>query len=221
MKTVLIIGATRSLGASLAHQYASLPNHRVYATARYHAPTTNPHPHSLTYIPNIDITHENASRLISLQWAESSGTKIDLLIVCASYFHHETLETLNMEKEVQMYKTTAIGPLFLVRGLVESGLLTNGSRVVLVGSEMGSIGLRHESEIGQGGGGNYGGCGSKAALNMGGRLLSMDLKKAGIAVGIVHTGYLRVQKAGGDWEEGGADGEFSLSLDFSPQPVPI
>jgi len=205
MKTVLIVGANRGLGASLAHQYASLPNHRVYATARYHAPTTNPYPHSLTYIPNIDITHENTARLISLQWAESTGTKLDLLIVCASYFHAETLSTLNMDKEIQMYKTTSIGPIFLVKGLVDAGLLGNGSCVVLVGSEMGGLGLRHESDVGLGGGGNYGGCGSKAALHMGGRLLSMDLKKLGVAVGIVHTGYLRVEKEGGIWE--GGEGE--------------
>lgn len=50
-------------------------------------------------------------------------------------------------------------------------------------SESGSITLRHESE----GGGNYAHHASKSALNMVGKLLSLDLKEHGIAVGIVHV----------------------------------
>ena len=64
---------------------------------------------------------------------------------------------------------------------------------MLVGDESGSVGLRHES----GGGGDYGGRGSKAALNMVGKLLSIDLKERGIPVAVVHTGYLRKEYR--DW----------------------
>jgi len=46
-----------------------------------------------------------------------------------------------------------------------------GSRVFLISSESGSIGLRHAKE----GGGNYAHHASKAALNMVGKLLSLDL----------------------------------------------
>lgn len=53
----------------------------------------------------------------------------------------------------------------------------------MVSSESGSITLRHESE----GGGNYAHHASKSALNMVGKLLSLDLKEHGIAVGIVHV----------------------------------
>ena len=58
-----------------------------------------------------------------------------------------------------------------------------GGKVVLVSSESGSIGLRHASE----GGGNYAHHASKSALNMVGKLLSLDLRERGIAVAIVHV----------------------------------
>ena len=62
--------------------------------------------------------------------------------------------------------------------------MAEGSKIILVSSESGSIKLRHESE----GGGNYGHHASKSALNMVGKLLSLDLKEQGISVGIVHVG---------------------------------
>jgi NAD(P)-dependent dehydrogenase (short-subunit alcohol dehydrogenase family) len=113
------------------------------------------------------------------------------------------LDELNYAKELEMYKTNAIGPTFLVQHLVHAGLLKNNSRVVLVSGESGSIALRHET----GGGGNYGGHASKAALNMVGKLLSIDLKSKGIAVATVHTGYLRKQNADGFYETGDKHGK--------------
>lgn len=201
MRNILIIGANRGLGQSLASQYAGAGKH-VYATARYSVPHTADSNANLTWIPNVDITQEKAGHRIALQW-HSSLSKIDLLIVCAGYFAKETLKDLNFDKQVSMYKTVAIGPVFLVQSLVSEGLLAKGSRVILVGGESGSVALRHKSE----GGGNYGGHGSKAALNMMGKLLSIDLRDQGVAVAIVHTGYLRKENKDGFFEAGGKDGE--------------
>lgn len=75
-----------------------------------------------------------------------------------------------------MYTTSSIAPVFIVHRLVQAGLMKQGSKVVLVSSESGSITLRHETE----GGGNYGHHASKAALNMVGKLLSLDLKDKGV-----------------------------------------
>ena len=87
-----------------------------------------------------------------------------------------------------MYITSAIGPVFLVHHLVQSGVVGKGAKVILVSSESGSITLRHESE----GGGNYGHHASKAASNMVGKLLSLDLKDREIAVGMVHVSLVYV-----------------------------
>lgn len=107
-----------------------------------------------------------------------------------------------------MYTTSAIGPVFVAQNLVKAGFLGEGSKVILVSSESGSITLRHESE----GGGNYGHHASKSALNMVGKLLSLDLKDKGVAVGLVHPGFMRTEmtkSVGFDkfWDAGG--GKFS------------
>ena len=107
------------------------------------------------------------------------------MIITAGYFATETFDEPNFDDEVQMYKTSSIGPVFIVHHLVKASLMAKDSKIVLVSSESGSITLRHESE----GGGNYGHHASKAALNMAGKLLSLDLKSKGIAVGIVHVKY--------------------------------
>ena len=112
---------------------------------------------------------------------------------------------MNFDDEVQMYKISTIGPIFVIHHLVKAGLLKQGSKIILISSESGSIALRHESE----GGGMYGHHGSKAALNMMGKLLSLDLKDKGIAVGLLHPGFMRTEltkSVGFDqfWDVGGA-----------------
>jgi NAD(P)-dependent dehydrogenase (short-subunit alcohol dehydrogenase family) len=120
---------------------------------------------------------------------------IDILVVTAGYFVSETFEEPRWAEEVRMYTTCAVGPLFIVQALVAAGKIrTNlgvpgggeggeGGKVVLVSSESGSIGLRHAKE----GGGNYAHHASKSALNMVGKLLSLDIAERGIAVAIVHV----------------------------------
>lgn len=103
-----------------------------------------------------------------------------------------------------MYTTSSIAPVFIVHRLVQAGLMKQGSKVVLVSSESGSITLRHETE----GGGNYGHHASKAALNMVGKLLSLDLKDKGIVISIVHPGFMRTEMTKGVgfdqfWDSGG------------------
>ena len=110
-----------------------------------------------------------------------------------------------------MYTTSAVAPVFIVHGLAHAGLLvgagltTPGSRIILVSSEAGSIALRHAKE----GGGLYGHHASKAALNMAGKLLALDLADRRVVVSIVHPGFMRTEltkSVGFDahWDEGGA-----------------
>jgi NAD(P)-dependent dehydrogenase (short-subunit alcohol dehydrogenase family) len=105
-----------------------------------------------------------------------------------------------------MYTTSAIAPVFIVHRLVKAELLGNGSKVILVTSESGSLTLRHEVE----GGGNYGHHASKAAENMVGKLLSLDLKDKGIIVTMVHPGFMKTEmtkSVGFDkfYEDGGGE----------------
>jgi len=146
MKRVGVVGGTRGLGKALVDLYASEPNTAVFATARYAAPEQ--HPENVRWLSNIDIAKESAGSEIAAQY--SGIGPIDVLYVTAGYFKTETLEEPKWDDEVKMYTISAIGPVFLIHYLVKEGLLKSGAKIVLVSSESGSIGLRHEKE----GGGN-------------------------------------------------------------------
>ncbi|KAF2144546.1 uncharacterized protein K452DRAFT_306362 [Aplosporella prunicola CBS 121167] len=204
--TALIIGATRGLGSSLAHEYLQ-KGYTVYGTARSPTHQDADSSKGTRWVPNVDISTENAGQTIASHFKQDSNStdSIDVLIVSAGYFGKESFDAPDFQAQLKMYQTSAIGPVFLVQQLFKAGLLKQGSKVVLVSSESGSIGLRHESE----GGGNYGHHASKAALNMVGKLLSLDLKDEGVAVAIVHPGFMRTEmtkSVGFDkfWDKGGA-----------------
>lgn len=205
---ILILGATRGLGASLRKLYAFKPSTKtVFATTRATAPPSATEESHVSWITGIDVSQPDVGQKLVSQIP--SSTKISTTIISAGYFGFETFDTADWEKQVRMYTTSAIGPVFVVQNLFKAGLLGEGSKVLLVSSEGGSITLRHEKE----GGGNYGHHASKTALNMVGRLLSLDLKDKGVAVGLVHPGFMRTEMTKGVgfdkyWDAGG--GEFSF-----------
>ncbi|CAI7608024.1 unnamed protein product [Penicillium pancosmium] len=198
---ILIVGATRGLGASLGALYSRKPSHHVFGTTR--SSTTPSNDSDITWLTEVDASKPDIGQRLVSQLPTS--TKISTAIISAGYFGLETFDNPDWDKQVQMYTTSAIGPVFMVHHLVKAGLLEEGSKVILVSSESGSITLRHEKE----GGGNFGHHASKAALNMVGKLLSLDLKPKGIAVGLVHPGFMRTEMTKGVgfdkyWDAGGA-----------------
>ncbi|OKL64116.1 hypothetical protein UA08_00144 [Talaromyces atroroseus] len=216
-RNVLIIGATRGLGASLATHYASLPTtSTVYATTRSsrfpsssnsnnNGNSSAPNHDKIRWLVNIDISQPDIGDTLVTQLVPDK-VSLDTVIVSAGYFGFESFDQPDWEKQIRMYTTSAVGPVFAVQALVKASLVgSSGSKIILVSSESGSIALRHEKE----GGGNYGHHASKAALNMVGKLLSLDLKDKGIAVGLVHPGFMRTEmtrSVGFDkyWDDGGA-----------------
>jgi NAD(P)-dependent dehydrogenase (short-subunit alcohol dehydrogenase family) len=201
MKRVCIIGATRGLGRALVDLYASQPNTVVYGTARRDPPKE--HTESVRWLSNIDVSRENAGTEILDQYGRDEP--LDVLYVTAGYFATESFDKPKWEDEVKTYTISAIGPVFLIHHLVHGNVLKKGTKIVLISSEAGSIGLRHEKE----GGGNFSHHASKAALNMVGKLLSMDLKDRGIVVSLVHPGFMRTDMTKGVgydkyWDVGGA-----------------
>ncbi|KAL8736466.1 MAG: hypothetical protein Q9166_000258 [cf. Caloplaca sp. 2 TL-2023] len=200
MTTILVVGASRGLGSALVEEYGQAGK-TVFATSRSEAPKSKG---NITYIGGIDVATENAGPTLVSRLMRSVSN-LDVVIITAGYFGTESFDEPSWEKEVKMYTTSSIAPVFLVHHLSKAGLLAKGSKIILVSSESGSITLRHESE----GGGNYGHHASKAALNMVGKLLSLDLKEKGTSVGIVHPGFMRTamtKSVGFDkfWDDGGA-----------------
>ncbi|KAJ4341277.1 hypothetical protein N0V95_007283 [Ascochyta clinopodiicola] len=221
MPVILVVGATRGLGASLVELYASDPNNYVLATARATDPPANStievsegresrlhiQAKNIVYIPGVDIASPDAgSRVVDFLHTEGISS-LDTVIITAGYFTTESLEEPSFEAQERMYRTCAIGPTILVTKLANEpdDLLKKNSKIIFVSSESGSITLRHEKE----GGGNYGHHASKTAMNMSARLLSLDLKGRGVAIATVHPGFMRTEMTKGVgfdkfWDEGGA-----------------
>ncbi|KAJ4335193.1 hypothetical protein N0V87_006347 [Didymella glomerata] len=205
MPAILIVGATRGLGASLVKLYASNSDNYVFATARTSDPPANNK--NIAYIPGVDIASPDAGSKV-IRFLNTRGvSRLDAIIITAGYFATETLEKPSFEAQERMYRTCAIGPTILVTTLANEteDLLSKNSKIVFVSSESGSITLRHEKE----GGGNYGHHASKTALNMSAKLLSLDLKERGVAIAVVHPGFMRTEMTKGVgfdkfWDEGGA-----------------
>jgi len=201
MPVVVVIGATRGLGQSLVKYYSKQPNTTIYGTSRHDKAPEEPG--STKWITGVDVGTKSAGKVIA---SALGSTTIDTLLVSAGFFGKESFDAPDWEAEERMYRTSAIGPVFLVTALVHSGNLAKGSKVVMVSSESGSITLRY----GKDGGGDYAHHASKAALNMVMKLLSLDLLEKEIAVCSVHPGFMRTEmtkNVGFDkyWDSGGGE----------------
>jgi NAD(P)-dependent dehydrogenase (short-subunit alcohol dehydrogenase family) len=89
------------------------------------------------------------------------------------------LDDLDVEAIRQQFEVNALAPLRLASVLTSN--LSVGSWIALMTSRMGSIADNTS-------GGSYGYRMSKAALNIAGKSLAIDLKPRGIAVAILHPG---------------------------------
>jgi NAD(P)-dependent dehydrogenase (short-subunit alcohol dehydrogenase family) len=89
---------------------------------------------------------------------------------------------------IQQYHINTLGPLRVTKALQKN--LSDGSKVGIVSSRVGSM-------EDNGSGDNYGYRCSKAAVNMVGVNLHHDLSPKGIAVALLHPGYVATDMAGG------------------------
>jgi len=184
MSTVLITGANRGIGLEFCKQYGERGD-EVIAVCR--KPSDELQSLGVRIEKGIDVTdpdsvHELAKRL--------EGTSIDVLINNAGVLQRQTLGQIDgkaVESMLLQYRTNAIGPLLVTQALLPN--LAEGSRVGIVSSRVGSV-------EDNGSGGSYGYRMSKSAANMAGKSLSVDLAGRGIAVALLHPGFVKTEMTG-------------------------
>ena len=93
-----------------------------------------------------------------------------------------------LESMRRQFDVNALGPLRVSSAL--RALMVDGSKIAIITSRMGSLADNTS-------GGQYGYRMSKAAVNMAGRSLAHDLAPDGIAVALIHPGYVRTDMTGG------------------------
>ncbi len=181
MKNILVTGANRGIGLELCRQLEK-QGHNVIAVCRTTSEALKEL--NLTTIDGIDVTDNASLDQLKLQL---NDTTIDVLVNNAGVLSNNTLGSIDYETVIQQYQVNAIGPLKVTEALLP--LLRSGSKVAIITSRMGSMSDNDS-------GGHYGYRMSKAAVNMAATSLSVDLKPKGIAVGLLHPGYVKTDMTG-------------------------
>lgn len=174
MAAILITGAGRGIGLALTRQLAARGD-RIIAVCRAPSPELE-RIEGIRIIPDIEVTDPAAIEKLATLLDKQA---LDIVINNAGVLSDESLNDLDIGRIEHQFAVNSIAPLRLTHALLPN--LRNGSKVVLISSLMGSI-------ADNGSGGYYGYRMSKAALNMAGKSLAVDLKPAGIAVGLFHPG---------------------------------
>jgi NAD(P)-dependent dehydrogenase (short-subunit alcohol dehydrogenase family) len=180
--TVVITGANRGIGLAIAQIYRKRGD-RVIALCR--RASKGLRDSGAEIVEDVDVTSSEA-----LQKAAAAVGEVNVLIANAGVLSNEPLSAVAeaVDRIERQFRVNALGPLLTVHAFADK--LAGGAKVALITSRMGSMADNTS-------GGSYGYRMSKAALNAAGRSLANDLASRGIAVGLLHPGYVRTDMTGG------------------------
>lgn len=173
---IVITGANRGIGLALTKAYIGRGDH-VYALCRNSSDELN----SLNakVICGVDIGNPDS---LSTSLEPLRGVEIDILINNAGVLGRESLSDWDPATIDYQFRVNALGPLLVTQTLLPN--MHSGSKIGLITSRMGSM-------TDNGSGGYYGYRMSKAALNAAGVSLANDVKNRGIAVALLHPGFVQ------------------------------
>lgn len=186
MSTILITGANRGIGLALASHFARRGD-RVIATCRQPG-SALPALSGVRVEAGVDMADGESVRQLATRLGDE---RIDVLVCNAGVLEHERLGHLDeaaFEAMRRQFEVNTVGPLRMVEAL--HGNLQPGSKVGIITSRMGSV-------ADNGSGGYYGYRASKAAVNAVGKSLANDLATRGIAVLLLHPGFVATEMVGG------------------------
>ena len=181
MATVVVTGASRGIGLELCRLYHNRGD-SVVAVCR--STTEELEAIGVEVVEGIDVAATDAGTRLA---AALGGRRVDVLINNAGVFGNSTLGGIDFDDVLRQYTVNAVAPLRITEALLPS--LGKGSKVAMITSRMGSI-----SDNGSGGYFAY--RMSKAALNAAGVSLARDLAPRGIAVVLLHPGFVQTRMVG-------------------------
>lgn len=193
-KKILITGASRGFGMYLTKKYLE-EGDTVFAGVRD------------TSAPLLEMLKEEFPDTLILVELEVTDTKsvneaaktvekytkqLDMVINNAAIHNDssfEILEMTNIDDCLPVYNVNSVGPLRVVKAFIQLIRKSDMAKIINISSESGSVGdCKREKEF------DY--CMSKAALNMGSKLLSNYLKKDKVIVLAVHPGWMKTDMGG-------------------------
>ncbi|MGY6588000.1 MAG: SDR family oxidoreductase [Wenzhouxiangella sp.] len=184
MTTTVITGANRGIGLALTEQLLA-KGHQVIAVCREASSELNALD-GVRIESGIDVTL--SSGIAELR-ARFEGQSIDWLINNAGVLRRSSLDDLEQQLDDfrLQFEVNALAPVRVISAL--RSCLGRGSRVFIITSRMGSMADNTS-------GGHYAYRMSKAAVNAAAVSMAHDLRDQGIAVGLLHPGYVRTGMTG-------------------------
>ena len=180
--TVLITGANRGIGLEMARLWQQRGDAVIAVCRRASAQLQAL---GVEVIEGIDVSDPAAVQQLADTLA---GRPLDVLYNNAGILGRETLDDLDFTQIQRQFEVNTLGPLRVTHALLAN--LHQGSKVGLMTSRMGSIADNSS-------GARYGYRISKAGLNAAGKSLAVDLAPLGIAVAILHPGWVQTEMTGG------------------------
>lgn len=186
-KNIVITGAGRGLGLEMVKIHLN-EGHYIYAMTH----TVTDELKSLSEgsvsikIIQVELTDESSVK----NACDEVKTKIDILYNIAGLYYQDQrvgLGGTDFDRAITLYKINGIAPMLVSKYLLDK--INEPGLIVNVSSEAGSIGASQRDD-------DYGYCMSKAAFNMGSKLLSNELKNKDINIFCYHPGWMRTQMGG-------------------------
>jgi NAD(P)-dependent dehydrogenase (short-subunit alcohol dehydrogenase family) len=194
-RTALVTGANRGIGLALCRRLKER-GRDVIGVCRKSSPALDAL--GVRVEEGVDVTSDEA---VSKLARRLDAVALDELICNAGILREDSLDDRAYDEIREQFEVNALAPLRVVAALRRN--LRRGGKVALITSRMGSMGDN-------GSGGYYGYRMSKAALNAAGMSLARDLASSGIAVAILHPGYVRTDMTEGSGNIEAADAAAQL-----------
>jgi NAD(P)-dependent dehydrogenase (short-subunit alcohol dehydrogenase family) len=186
MPTILITGANRGIGLGLAKAYAA-DGWQVIACCRNPAEAAE-----LRAVPKVEIHAlevTSAESIAALKRALNNRPIDVLLNNAGTHGDRVNFGQTDPELWLKIFAVNTIAPIQIMAALIDNVAASDQKKVVSVSSRVGSIGLGPT-------GGNYGYRSSKTALNMAMANAAHEVKARGVAVAVVHPGWVQTDMGG-------------------------
>lgn len=193
MASILITGANRGIGLELTKRYATA-GHQVMACCRA--------PAQADVLNDLAANHDGVSvhalevsdgESVAALGAALAGTPLDILVNNAGMSpprEAQTLTNMDYDAWAEAFAVNSMAPLRVLQALLPNLKLSDATppKAITISSQMGALSLNWPVA--------YAYCSSKAAVNKVMRMASEELKADGIAVAILHPGWVQTDMGG-------------------------
>jgi NAD(P)-dependent dehydrogenase (short-subunit alcohol dehydrogenase family) len=185
MANALVTGSNRGIGLALVKHLLARGD-RVTAVCRHSSRELGDS--GAQVASGVDVTDPRA---LDAMVKRLDGERFDAVWLNAGVLARDALGSIDaagFESMRHQFEVNALGPLRVAQALLPH--LAADAKVTIVTSRMGSV-ADNDS------GGSYGYRASKAAVNAIGKSLAVDLRPRGVAVYLLHPGYVATDMVGG------------------------